>query len=61
MLTGTEITKQTDFAGFAELTIAEAAEQFGDGSDVHDATISAWETVGISHGASGRGNVGSSW
>ncbi|WP_209370842.1 M4 family metallopeptidase [Brevibacterium renqingii] len=61
VLTGEEITASTDFAAFAELTIAEAAEQFGEGSDVHDAVISGWEAVGISHGASGRGNIGSSW
>ena len=61
VLTGDEITTHTDFAEFAELTIAEAAEQFGTGSDVHDAVISGWEAVGISHGSSGRGNHGSSW
>lgn len=61
VLTGSEITKQTDFAGFAQLTIAEAADQFGAGSDVHDAVVAGWEAVGISHAASARGNQGSSW
>lgn len=61
VLTGSEITKQTDFAGFAQLTIAEAADQFGAGSDVHDAVVAGWEAVGISHAASVRGNQGSSW
>ncbi|WP_166973744.1 M4 family metallopeptidase [Brevibacterium atlanticum] len=61
VLTGEDITKQTDFAGFAELTIAEAADQFGTGSDVHDAVVTGWEAVGISHAGSGRGNQGSSW
>lgn len=61
VLTGDEITKQTDFVGFAELTIAEAAEQFGPGSDVHDAVVTGWEAVGISHAGSARGNEGSSW
>ena len=61
VLTGDAITTRTDFAEFAELTIAEAAEQFGRGSDVHDAVVSGWEAVGISHGSSGRGNHGSSW
>src|SRR5699024_9355349 len=48
VLTGDAITTRTDFAEFAELTIAEAAEQFGRGSDVHDAVVSGWEAVGIS-------------
>ncbi|MGC2939334.1 MULTISPECIES: M4 family metallopeptidase [unclassified Brevibacterium] len=61
VLTGSEITKRTDFAEFAELTIAEAADQFGAGSDVHDAIVSGWEAVGISHAGSARGNQGSSW
>src|SRR5699024_1622553 len=61
VLTCDDITTHFDFAEFAELTIAEAAEQFGTGSDVHDAVISGWEAVGISHGSSGRGNHGSSW
>lgn len=61
VLTGSEITQRTDFAEFAELTIAEAADQFGAGSDVHDAVVSGWEAVGISHAGSARGNPGSSW
>lgn len=61
VLTGSEITQRTDFAEFAELTIAEAADQFGAGSDTHDAIVSGWEAVGISHSGSARGNQGSSW
>ena len=61
VLTGAEITQRTEFAEFAELTIAEAADQFGAGSDVHDAIVSGWEAVGISHSGSARGNQGSSW
>ncbi|MGO3022558.1 MAG: M4 family metallopeptidase [Brevibacterium sp.] len=61
VLTGSEITQRTDFAEFAELTIAEAADQFGNGSDVHDAVVSGWEAVGISHAGAARGNEGSSW
>lgn len=61
VLTGAEITQRTEFAEFAELTIAEAVDQFGAGSDVHDAIVSGWETVGISHAGSARGNQGSSW
>ncbi|UZD61763.1 M4 family metallopeptidase [Brevibacterium sp. JSBI002] len=61
VLTGSEITQRTDFAEFAELTIAEAADQFGAGSDIHDAIVSGWDTVGISHAGSARGNQGSSW
>lgn len=61
VLTGDSITKQTEFAGFAALTIAEAAEQFGPGSDVHDALVQSWDAVGLSTGSAGRGNEGSSW
>ena len=61
VLTGESITKQTDFAGFADLTVAEAAAQFGDGSDVHDALVQSWDAVGVTTGTAGRGNVGSSW
>ncbi|MGO2860747.1 MAG: M4 family metallopeptidase [Brevibacterium sp.] len=61
VLTGESITKQTDFAGFAALTVAEAAAQFGDGSDVHDALVQSWDAVGVTTGTAGRGNVGSSW
>ncbi|WP_413333588.1 M4 family metallopeptidase [Brevibacterium sp. GP-SGM9] len=61
VLTGRTITKQTDFAGFAALTVAEAAAQFGYGSDVHDALVQSWDAVGVTTGTAGRGNVGSSW
>ncbi|MFC9441536.1 MULTISPECIES: M4 family metallopeptidase [unclassified Brevibacterium] len=61
VLTGPAITTKTDFAEFAALTVAEAAEQFGEGSDVHDAVIEGWTTVGVDTGASQRGNRGSSW
>lgn len=60
VLTGTDITKQTDFAGFAALTIAEAVARFGEGSDVHDAIVQGWDAVGVAS-AEGQGNVGSSW
>ncbi|GAA0035390.1 MULTISPECIES: M4 family metallopeptidase [Brevibacterium] len=61
VLTGPEITSKTGFSEFADLTIAEAAEQFGEGSDVHDAVVEGWQTVGVSTSASERGNRGSSW
>ncbi|WP_350269618.1 M4 family metallopeptidase [Brevibacterium sp. CBA3109] len=60
VLTGSDITTGTDFAGFAALTIAEAVAAFGEGSDVHDALVQSWDAVGVTH-AAGRGNVGSSW
>src|SRR5699024_10664713 len=60
-LAGDAIRTRTDFAEVAVLTIAEADEQCRRGSDVHDAVVSGWEAVGISHGSSGRGNHGSSW
>ncbi|GAA1551654.1 M4 family metallopeptidase [Brevibacterium picturae] len=60
VLTGSDITTRTDFAGFAALTIAEAVAAFGEGSDVHDALVQSWDAVGVTRGA-GRGNVGSSW
>lgn len=60
VLTGSEITTRTDFAGFATLTIAEAVAAFGEGSDVHDALVQSWDAVGVTHSAV-RGNVGSSW
>lgn len=60
VLTGSEITTGTDFAGFAALTIAEAVAAFGEGSDVHDALVQSWGAVGVTRG-DGRGNVGSSW
>lgn len=61
VLEGPAITAKTDFLGFAALTIAEAAAQFGDGSDVHDALVQSWASVGVASGTAGRGNVGSSW
>lgn len=61
VLTGSEITTTTDFAQFADLTIAEAADQFGEGSDVHDAVVEGWTTVGVVTGPAARGNRGSSW
>lgn len=61
VLDGSDITAKTDFLGFAALTIAEAAAQFGDGSDVHDALVQSWASVGVASGTAGRGNVGSSW
>ena len=60
VLDGDDITTRTDFAGFAALTIAEAAAAFGEGSDVHDALVQSWDVVGLG-GSAGRGNVGSSW
>ncbi len=61
VLTGDSITTRTDFAQFAPMTIAEAAVQFGEGTDVHDAIVQGWEAVGISSPDSRRGNHGSSW
>ncbi|GAA1864020.1 M4 family metallopeptidase [Brevibacterium marinum] len=58
VLVGSQITTRTDFAGFAALTIAEAAAAFGEGSDVHDALVQSWDAVGVTR-AAGRGNVGS--
>ncbi|MDN5586187.1 MAG: M4 family metallopeptidase [Brevibacterium sp.] len=60
VLTGSDITTRTDFAGFAALTVAEAVAAFGEGSDVHDALVQSWDAVGVTR-AAGRGNVGSSW
>lgn len=47
VLTGTEITADIDFAGFARLTVAAAAQRYGDGSDQHRAVTEAWQQVGV--------------
>lgn len=61
VLAGDDITTRTDFVQFAQMTIAEAAVQFGEGTDVHDAVVQGWETVGIPSARAQRGNHGSSW
>ncbi|MFC7622506.1 protealysin inhibitor emfourin [Microlunatus sp. GCM10028923] len=47
VLTGTEITPEIDFAGFARLTVAAAGQRYGDGSDQQRAVAEAWQQVGV--------------
>lgn len=47
VISGSQITTTTDFAGFAALTIAEAATRFGSDSDVRRAIVEGWSTVGV--------------
>ncbi|GAB3738259.1 protealysin inhibitor emfourin [Microlunatus parietis] len=56
VLTGSEITPGTDFAGFARLTVAAAAQRYGDGSDQHRAVAEAWQQVGVVTTGTGPGS-----
>ncbi|WP_231919887.1 protealysin inhibitor emfourin [Microlunatus soli] len=46
-LTGGEVTAGTDFAGFAEATVAAAGRLFADDPAVADAVRAAWTGVGV--------------
>ncbi len=47
VLTGADITKDIDFAGFAALTVAAAKARFGDTSSQATAVHDAWVTVKV--------------
>lgn len=47
VLTGTGVTKDVDFAGFAELTVEAAAARFGAGSAQRNAVADAWHAVEV--------------
>ncbi|WP_152360222.1 protealysin inhibitor emfourin [Microlunatus speluncae] len=47
VLTGDQITTETDFAGFAALTVAAAGARYGDDSDQQRAVAEAWQEVGV--------------
>ncbi|MEU1280864.1 M4 family metallopeptidase [Streptomyces sp. NPDC005805] len=46
VLTGGELAVDADFASFARLTVAAAAERYGEGEE-HDAVLKAWSQVGV--------------
>jgi hypothetical protein len=50
-LTGPDIARDCDFAGFARLTAAAAVARFGDGAEAA-AVREAWATVGVGDGSS---------
>jgi Zn-dependent metalloprotease len=65
-LTGGSVTAATDFAGFAQATVAAAAQVSGAGSPAVDAVSQAWSQVGVEPGtatspgaAPGAGPAGS--
>jgi Zn-dependent metalloprotease len=47
VLTGSSITKDIDFAGFATLTVEAAEARFGAGSSQAAAVKDAWQTVKV--------------
>ena len=47
VLTGSSITKDIDFAGFATLTVEAAQARFGSGSTQAAAVKDAWQTVKV--------------
>ena len=50
-MTGTTITKDIDFAGFAALTVEAAEARFGAGSSEAKAVQDAWQTVKVTKAA----------
>jgi Zn-dependent metalloprotease len=54
VLTGTAITKDIDFAGFAALTVAAAKARFGDTSSQATAVHDAWVTVKVLSGTAAK-------
>ncbi|GAA4767803.1 M4 family metallopeptidase [Streptomyces sanyensis] len=50
VLTGGRLHRDADFAAFARLTAAAAAERYGRGEE-HDAVLKAWSQVGVDPGA----------
>ncbi|MEP6630941.1 MAG: M4 family metallopeptidase, partial [Lapillicoccus sp.] len=55
VLTGSAITKDVDFAGFAALTIAAAKARFGDTSSQATAVQDAWTTVKVRSATAKKG------
>ena len=51
VLTGSDITKDIDFAGFAALTVAAAQKRFGASSSEAKAVQDAWVTVKVTKAA----------
>lgn len=54
VLTGSDITKDIDFAGFAALTVAAAQKRFGASSSEATAVQDAWVTVKVTKAAGSR-------
>ncbi|MCY7405708.1 MAG: M4 family metallopeptidase [Cryobacterium sp.] len=50
-LTGTGLSRQSDFAAFAAATADTAARLYGSGGGAHDAVMRAWATVGVMAGS----------
>lgn len=46
VLTGGDLPVDADFASFARLTVAAAADRYGEGEE-HDAVLKAWSQVGV--------------
>jgi Zn-dependent metalloprotease len=54
VVTGSKVTKDIDFAGFAALTVEAAESRFGAGSREAKAVQDAWRTVKVTRGATKR-------
>ena len=59
VLTGTQISKDIDFAGFAALTVAAARTRYGATSSQAQAVQDAWETVKVLTATGAKGSKSS--